>query len=606
LVATIAACGGAQHGRRTGDEYLAGVRLVGNHAVEDGEIIDGLGLHRAEESGRPLDPYLLTVDTERVKTLYQKRGFFEVDVRSTVELKDKAQYAVITIVEGRRARTTVVISGLPADVDPAGARALVELAEGDAFDYEKFDEAKEPLVTYVENFGYAHVVMDAEVIADATHAQATVRYVFDPGPPCVFGEITISGVDGALADAIRARLWFRPGERYAQQALVETQRMIYELGRFSSARVEADRNSGSELIPVRIAVVEANRYESKLGGGFGYEPLTFEARARASISAAKLPDDLSTASLDFRPAYTVDHNFANPEPKIRLLALLTRLDLFRPLIKGELEGGLDYVTVEAYTYTGAHAALGFSAPLGFRWLQFRVGWLLQEVTFSKLDALVDAATATRLGLDRDQRLGEYQQALSVDLRDDPINPHKGVYLELKTAEGTKYAGGKFTLFQFTPEARGFIPLGKSVLALRARVGMILGDVPVTERYYSGGASSQRGFSERRLSPSIEKLPIGGAGTIEVGVELRSPSREVLGLVMGGVAFLDGGDVTENVSGLDPTNLHWATGFGVRIDVIKSVVARFDLGFRLNRTNELVPAPDVLDRLALHLGIGQAF
>ncbi len=49
--------------------------------------------------------------------------------------------------------------------------------------------------------------------------------------------------------------------------------------------------------------------------------------------------------------------------------------------------------------------------------------------------------------------------------------------------------------------RGYVPLGPAVLALRARLGVILGAVPVTERYYAGGAVSQRGFSERRLSPA---------------------------------------------------------------------------------------------------------
>jgi len=32
-----------------------------------------------------------------------------------------------------------------------------------------------------------------------------------------------------------------------------------------------------------------------------------------------------------------------------------------------------------------------------------------------------------------------------------------------------------------------------VIAAHGRVGAILGDIPVTERYYSGGTTGQRGF-----------------------------------------------------------------------------------------------------------------
>lgn len=607
LALAILACRATQVPKSTTGEYLVGVIVEGNNSIESDEIREGLGTARAEAQGEPLDPYQLTVDVERVKTLYQKRGFFAVEVTWRVDTKGREQRAYITVAEGKRATTTVVFLGVPDDVERAGMRALVDLEEGAPFDYDKFDEAKQPLLTWVENAGYAHVVMDAEVIADRANAKATIRFQFYPGPLCTFGEIFIAGVQGDLADAIRARLWFSPGERYSAAALAETQRMIYELGRFSSARVEPDRSTaGTNVIAVKIALVEANRYEIKLGGGLGYEPATYEARARASISAAKVPDDLSTATLDFRPAYTIQHDFENPQPKIRLLGTLTRLDLFRPLIKGELEAGLDFVTIEAYTYAGPLGRAGISFPLGFRWLQLRVGYLIRYVTFSQLNENIDPTTANQIGLDRVERLGEFQQAITVDLRDEPLNPRKGAYFALSVNEAASFFGSAYDLIQVTPEARGYIPVGRSVLALRARVGMIFGDVPPTERYYTGGASSQRGFSERRLSPSIAGVPYGGSGAIEASIELRSPNTEIFDLDMGGVVFLDAGDVVEDIGTLSAKNLHYATGLGLRVGVIKSLVARLDLGYRLNRVDEPVPAPDWYDRLAIHLSVGQAF
>ncbi len=629
-VLLLVACGGTQKPKRdasSAEEYLAGTEIhvfaakggevEPNSAIDLEAIRDGLALHRVEESGRALDPYQLTLDTERIRAAYQQLGFFSVEVHGTVKHHGLAQTAVFSIVEGERAKTAVVLDGLPPDVSPREARRIVKLKDESYFDYDLFDDAKTPLLTLVEDGGYAHVDMTAEVLADKAHARATVRYVFDPGPQCKFGPITIVGIDGQLADAIRARLAMSEGDTFSSAALSDTQRSIYELGRFTSARVEADR-TGDTIIPVKITVVAASRYESKLGGGFGYEPLTLEARARASLTAAGIPGPMWTAGIDFRPAYTVDHQFGNPEPKISLLGTLSRLDLFAPFVRGDLELGYQYLTVEAYTSKGPHARLGLSFPVYFRWLTARVGWLIEQLSFSHItpSALESDTDALNLyGLDRNERLGELQQAISADLRDDPNQPTRGAYLELRVAEGTRYVGSQFEFLQLTPDVRGYVPvkltgvplLGKSVIALHARLGMILGDVPVTERYYSGGASSQRGFSERHLAPYVDGVPIGGAASIETGVELRGHYKKHLGLNMGFVAFLDGGDATDTVAKLDPFNLYWATGLGVRIEVIKSVVVRLDLGYRLNRYGPPLAAPDIFfDRLAFHLGVGQAY
>ena len=64
------------------------------------------------------------------------------------------------------------------------------------FDYEAYDDAKAALHRAIENAGYAHVDVEASVIADKTHAHAVLRYVVDPGPRCTFGEVTIEGASG--------------------------------------------------------------------------------------------------------------------------------------------------------------------------------------------------------------------------------------------------------------------------------------------------------------------------------------------------------------------------------------------------------------------------
>jgi outer membrane translocation and assembly module TamA len=219
-----------------------------------------------------------------------------------------------------------------------------------------------------------------------------------------------------------------------------------------------------------------------------------------------------------------------------------------------------------------------------------------------------------LGVDRSERIAGYQQALIVDLRDNQIEPKLGAYGELRTTEGTPLAGGQTSYFGLVSDARGYVPLlAGVVLAGHARYGAVWGDVPVTERFFAGGAVSQRGFGERRLSPSVPvdpmqrtmvtTLPYGGAGLIDTSLEARVPITKIRTMPLGMVTFLDGGDVTDAATGLDPMHLHWAVGAGVRLLTVVGPV-RLDVGYRLNRTGPTEPDPG--SRWAYHLTIGEAF
>jgi outer membrane protein insertion porin family len=254
--------------------------------------------------------------------------------------------------------------------------------------------------------------------------------------------------------------------------------------------------------------------------------------------------------------------------------------------------------------------LGIATPVATPRIKLRVGWEFANYDFRDLSSVLDPLTIMELGLDHPERLAGFTQTVAIDQRDNPIDTRVGAYAELRAVEGTPALGG-VTYFQFTPEVRGFVPIGPVVIASKIRFGGIFGEVPVTERYYGGGAASQRGFSERRMSPfvtgevngSLEQIPIGGAGLIDTSLETRFPITSIREMPLGGVVFLDGGDVTNTVSELDPWNLNWAVGAGLRLKTIVGP-ARFDFGWRLNRTGP--GNPDPTSHYAFHLGLGEAF
>jgi translocation and assembly module TamA len=612
-------CGGKAHYEpRPGDVWLAGIRVEGNRAIGDDDLIPTLALQRAVDTGRAVDPYQLTQDTGRIESIYLRRGYFSVKVTARVHERRGVQTAVFTVAEGSRATMEVVIKGLPPEVSEARARALIPIPDGGPFDYDAYDLARLPLQTLVERAGYAHVQLEAYVSAERAKGRAVAIYELSPGPRCTFGAATIEGVEGPLAGVVAHRIASREGEVYSPDALAATQRGLYELGRFSTVVVAPQRVPGQTVVPVKITVSLGSRHEVRLGGGFGLDPATYEARVRGGFSYVPLASPLWTLAADARIAATLLRAERTFEPKIRAIFSAQRLDLLRPRLGGEASLGYDFLAVEAYTSTGPQVRLGLSSPLGPRWLTARLGWAFSYLVFTDLDFVLEGNddAIRSLGLDAPQRLGAYQATLTADLRDNPVDPKRGAYFAVRGQAGTALAGGAFTFTQLTPDLRGYLSLGtpRLVLATRLRAGAILGDRPVTERYFSGGAQSHRGFAERRLSPTLAKadpdrpgttllVVIGGGALLETSAELRIGLGSLWTFPVGATLFLDGGDVWNDPYAAAPLDLHWAAGAGLSVQVA-GVKVRLEVGHRLNRTGVNEPEHDHLT--AYNLGIGDSF
>jgi len=626
MLVLIAACGGGGRKRvhRPGEEYLAGIKIEGNRAIEDDKLRKGLVLNRA--IGRGVDEYQINSDASRITGAYQRLGFFAADVKSHVVRSGDATTVVFTVAEGARATAQIEIAGLPPEVPADRARALVKLADGAPFDYEPFDAAKTPLLALVEDAGYAHAQLDAAVLADRTTNRAVLRYAIDPGPRVKFGEITMTGVPERLAEAARERATFSPGDWYSARELAKTQQAIAGLRRFSSVRIDVDRTSEAVVVPVKIQLAEAKHWELRAGAGLGFDSLTYQARGRASLTHSGWPTPLTTIGVESKAALTVLRDNCEQanvwdceiEPLGRLLGTISQQDLFHRDVKGEIEGGADYITSEAFTTEGLRARLGLSSPLGWSKLEARIGWMYGYYWFpeARINNAIDAPEKEILGINHDEQIGAFTQTISLDLRDNPFEPTIGAYFELRMAEAGAYALSKYDYLQYGPDVRGYAPLpGNLVLAARARLGVISGDVPPTERYFGGGASSQRGFAERHLSPSITAVDpngnvlsviVGGAALFETGLELRG-KIELFGTNMGATLFLDGADVTSEPGALDVTHLHWALGIGLRPYYLPIGPVRIGLAYRLNRYGPTEPAYGTFfGRFGIEVGIGEAF
>jgi len=205
-------------------------------------------------------------------------------------------------------------------------------------------------------------------------------------------------------------------------------------------------------------------------------------------------------------------------------------------------------------------------------------------------------------------------ALGFDMQrstaDNVLNAHRGYQLAFHAEEAGRLLPGSFNYYAASIDGRHYLPLGDNlVLASRVQLGDIRpvgqnpSNVPFAKKYFLGGATTIRGWGRYEVSAlSGSGLPIGGNSMVAFSEELRAVLRGNLG----GVLFLDGGNVWAESGTYRLNDLRYAIGPGLRYQTPIGPI-RFDFGYQLN------PIPDLLvngspqtRRWRMHFSIGQAF
>jgi translocation and assembly module TamA len=240
-----------------------------------------------------------------------------------------------------------------------------------------------------------------------------------------------------------------------------------------------------------------------------------------------------------------------------------------------------------------------------------------------------------------------------DARDSILEPTRGFYFTTDFQQTLK--PGSFTYFKWEPELRGYLSIGKNfVLAGRIDYGAIIlpaGEKsPATERFFGGGANSNRGYSPNRQGPKYggnptgfyyssdpneqrggtftAAVPAGGNGLFLLSGELRVHTDFML-THSAVVLFVDASRVTSDAQLPWESPLEVAPGLGLRY-ITPFGPIRVDVGYLVNPAAQvafnrvqsvfapIVTQPTVVSsacgaatcihesRWAYHISLGEAF
>ncbi|MEI9936841.1 MAG: BamA/TamA family outer membrane protein [Pseudomonadota bacterium] len=625
-----------------------------SRVVDDEAVLDGLAT--VDE----YDPTLLARDLERIERYYRARGYYEAKVSAArvLELDGKHVKLEIRVAPGvpvtvRRIEIPGLVN-LPPLVTKEVLRAR-SLKIGDVFDEASFDEMKSTILEAQQDRGFPFAKVDAKAHIDLIEHHADLTVSLDPGPQASYGAITIEGLKSIPEGPVRDTLKLREGGAYSRSDLSSAQRALLNLGVFGTVEIHEDlTHPETKRVPIAVVVRETELRTVRLSGGADFNVLRLNLHLgmgwehRNFLGGTRHLAINLTPGVDLYPTRFDFDGSTSLKPTRLLLENSLQIKFKQPsFIESRTAGTIDasYTIMPVLYPLPEDTDPKTERILGYQTIATALGLERQFFLSSSKTwpaALTIAASYNwqanfpfTYQLDVPAGLSLVRVAFpalvtTLDLRDDPVQPHKGLYLTNSLQIADKVFGGSVSDTKIQPELRGYFPITKKSVTLATRLTMgfliprdygntlktgtaegeestinpedpaVISDQQklLLRAFYSGGANSNRGYPLRGVGPHgpvgflvptgvdcgnapIESLPpacirpLGGFTLWEASLEVRFP----LSGALGAVAFADASDVSRDVGHVRFSVPHLSIGPGLRY-LTPVGPFRLDIGYRV--------------------------
>ncbi|HSU29835.1 MAG TPA: BamA/TamA family outer membrane protein [Bryobacteraceae bacterium] len=493
-------------------------------------------------------------DVEAIRRLYAANGFLsaKVNVRTEDNYRGAKNHLAefIDIVEGPQTFVAhLSITGVSADDLPVLNSMLACLA-GQPFSETNVSIDRDNFLNYYYSQGYLNASFDYSVAPqNGQPNQVNVTYRITAGARKYVRNVLISGLDTTRAKLVLDRLELRKGEPLSLAEETDSQRRLYDLGIFARVNTALQNPDGDEdRKNVLYDLDEARHYSLNLGVGAQI------ARIGGSVTTLDNP----AGSTGFAPRFSFGISRLNFLGRAQTLGLQTSVSTieqravvtyFIPqfishenlnfAITGLFNNSND---IRTFTARRREASIQLGQRLSRAYtVQYRLVFRRVSQSNLKIDPLLVPL------LSQPERVGEAEVSLIQDKRDDPVDPHHGIYTTFDVsyapaflASQTEFARALLKNATYYPLRRGLVFARSTQFGLITRTGG-RPSIPLPERLYSGGSTSLRAFPDFQAGPRdlVTGFPIGGNVLFVNNLELRFP---LYGDNLGGVLFHDAGNV----------------------------------------------------------------
>ncbi|PIU53312.1 MAG: hypothetical protein COS90_06815 [Deltaproteobacteria bacterium CG07_land_8_20_14_0_80_60_11] len=537
----------------------------------------------------------LEYDVERLKNFYRRQGFYHTQIKPEINYGPGGAVDVtLKIDEGPWVKVTDLDVEVAGPMDLSELRSKWPLNPGDRFAEKPYDDLKNLYLNYLPNHGYPRVRVKGRVYLNEATNTAKILLSVNPGPVCYFGQVRIKDAEKLETPeaAVLSKLTFKTGQLFNQEKLFDTQRKLYATDLFRSVVLTPEQVPPQEpTIPIVVELVEKKKRSLKAGLGYGDEE---KVRARLGLRYRNLWGGGRLLDLDARYSslgYLFSESFTNPAVFGASFDFVQQSGARRRDLPGFNDRAF-------FTQSRLERDIPWDLRVYFgHGLEFARPFNLPVETLIRLEGTqpekMYRASFALLGLRQ-------------DTTDSHIEPRRGGIMNLGNEFAPTFLGSGLQFTQSVLDWRRYQALGDSkfVAAGRVRFGLIqpiqsTTQIPISRLFFSGGANSVRGYKLDYLGPrNVGGDPVGGETVLEFSLEGRFPLP--IYKKIGGVIFLDAGNVFSRIHNLDLGQLKYSPGVGLRyLSPIGAIGV--DIAFPTNRINYQQDSP-----YQVHFTVGYGF
>lgn len=582
---------------------LIAIEIHGNKFFDKSTLVERLGIRVASviryRHGR-FSQRLLERDLDVIRDLYRSNGFRDVvatgqiseafrgkpgDLGVDIEIMEGSQWLV----------STLELTGIPEE-DRSKLMGMIESTPGQAFSDSNVATDRDAVLSFYYNNGYPDATFDWTQLEGKNPHEVGLRFVVKTGARQFVRAVLVRGLGITNPKLVSDRISLKPGDPISQSQIGTSQQKLYDLGIFAKVQTAIqNEDSPEEAKNVIFHLDEASKYSFNLGVGaelarIGGGTTTFDDPAGTTGFSPRVTVGISRLNF-LGLGHTIGAQVRASTLEQRLLVSYVAPQFLGKAntslsVSGLLDNSKDVRTFASQREEGS---IQLSQKLS-RANTVQVRYTYRHVTIVPGSLVISPGLVPLLS--QPVRVGSVSMSFLQDRRDDPVNSTRGYYNSVDVGYAAKEFGSETDFARIIVRNSTYHRIGKDlVLARTLQFGYIqrlggLPEIPLAERFFSGGATTQRAFPDNQAGPRdlMTGFPLGGNALLFHQTELRFP---LIGDNIGGVLFHDAGNVFDDIRDInvrfrqhnlqDFNYLVQAVGFGIRYKTPVGPV-RLDLSF----------------------------